>query len=127
MTYAPRRVFSRSIRSSTARVISTGDSARRRISSASSTAEVKQRAAEALGRGAVKLRLDDARVQHSTAVLDDRVARDRQPARLGIDLDLADVGPAREGQRRWIEGVCRLEPGLQPRRQLGRSEVRLLG
>ena len=82
---------------------------------------------EALGGRTVQLPLDDAGIEEAPAVLDDRVAAKGHRADLGVDLDLADVRSAREGQGRRVERMSRFESGLHAGRQLRRRQVRLLG
>ena len=48
--------------------------------------------ADALGRTALHLALDIGRVNGATGVLDDGEAQDLDLARLGVDLDIGDIG-----------------------------------
>ena len=60
------------------------------------------------------LPLDDHRIDDVAEIVDRRPALDRRHARRGVDLDLADMDPGREGEvGRVVE-----RPFLQPRLQL---------
>jgi len=59
----------------------------------------------------VDLTLDDQRIDHASAVLDESIAPDRDLSRGRIDLDDRDVDRAREGRAGKVEVHRRLETG----------------
>ena len=74
-----------------------------------------ERLRDRLHDAAVHLALDDHRVDHVAAVVDRRVALDRDLARLAVDLDLGDVRAEREREVGRVVERRRLEVRLDAR------------
>ena len=86
---------------------------------------LEQRLADALDDAAMDLAFEQQRIDGAAEIVDHGVALDGDHAGVGIDLDLDDVAAVGKGLRRRHAVMRRVEPGLHPRRQLGRIARRL--
>src|SRR6516164_7744889 len=76
-----------------------------------------QRLADPLDDAAMRLAVDQRRVDHDAEIVDEGIANDVDRAGLRVDLDLGDVAAVRKGRGRAVADVLYVKALRQPGRQ----------
>ena len=82
-----------------------------------------ERGRDALRGAAVELPLDDHRVQHGAAVVEDRVREHLHEPGLGVDLDDGNAEPVWPRHRSRVEHLDHIEARIDTGRQLDRPDI----